>query len=176
MQNLLKTKNNGSIFQIYDCSLRNPTNVSVVSNMFTDTEQRAFTQTGAFACTSVLPEFPVRPWTMGCALPSLRWMSSGRAGHAWRCVALKQQQLEENELRDVAWGARFCDNISALRDGMRCTESKLTIISCLSRLWPQRRARTRSLARREPGDPDFVRKTSRLTFVCVWANILTFSP
>lgn len=46
----------------------------------------------------------------------------------------KQEQLEENELRYVAWGACFCDNISALRDGMRCTESKLTIISCVSRL------------------------------------------
>lgn len=88
------------------------------------------------------PRVPSSPMNDGCALPTLRWMRSGRAGHASLCVALKQEQLEENELRYVAWGARFCDNISALRDGMRCTESKLTIISCVSRLWPPPRTDT----------------------------------
>lgn len=43
---------------------------------------------------------------------------------------IKKEQLEENELYYVAWGTCFYDNISTLRDGMRCTESKLTFVHC----------------------------------------------
>lgn len=35
-----------------------------------------------------------------------------------------EEQSEENELCYVAWGAYLYDSISALLDGMRCTESK----------------------------------------------------
>lgn len=102
-------------------------------------------------------------------------MRSGGAGHASLCVALKQEQLGENELRYVAWDARFCDNISALRDGMRCAESKLTIVSCLPG-FDLSAAQGHAHLPGESRDPDSVRKTSHLTFVCVPTNVPTFSP
>lgn len=43
---------------------------------------------------------------------------------------VKKKQLGKNELRYVAWGACLYDSISTLRDGMRCTESKLTFLCC----------------------------------------------
>lgn len=64
----------------------------------------------------------------GSALPTLQVneRGSGGAGYGSLCVALGKEQLTQNELRYVARGARFGDNVSALRDGMRCTEGTLT--------------------------------------------------
>lgn len=46
----------------------------------------------------------------------------------------KKEQLEENELCYVAWSTCVYDNISSVRDGMRCTESKLTFVYCRNNL------------------------------------------
>ncbi|KAM7391723.1 hypothetical protein PAMP_022386 [Pampus punctatissimus] len=43
------------------------------------------------------------------------------------------QQSEENELCYVAWDKCFYDNVSALRDGMRCTERKPLSVAQLGR-------------------------------------------
>lgn len=51
-----------------------------------------------------------------------------RSGIRFTVRRIIKEQLEENELCYVAWGACFYDNISTLRDGMRCTESKLTFV------------------------------------------------
>lgn len=80
----------------------------------------------------------------GSALPTLQVneRGSGGAGYGSLCVALGKEQLAQNELRYVARGARFGDNISTLRDGMRCTEGTLTFCwqwkeaDNISQAWP----------------------------------------
>lgn len=77
----------------------------------------------------------VLPWTMEARSRYFRWMrGKRRSGIRFTVRRIKKkEQLEENELCYVAWGACFCDNISTLRDGMRCTESKLAFCWQLKR-------------------------------------------
>lgn len=77
------------------------------------------------------------PMNDGSALPTLQVneRGSGGAGYGSLCVALGKEQLTQNELRYVARGARFGDNISTLRDGMRCTEGTLTFCCPVKRSW-----------------------------------------
>lgn len=116
----------------------------------------------------------VCPWTMGARSRYFRWMrGKQRSGTQVTVRGIKESQLGENELRYVAWGACFHDSISTLRDGMRCTESKLTFICCTNN--PQVLTR---LERRAPlcgGDQaaDSVWKTWYSTVVRFLANSLT---
>lgn len=67
------------------------------------------------------------PMNDGSALPTLQ-VNEREAEIRLTVRRINKEQLEENELCYVAWGAYFYDNISTLRDGMRCTESKLTFV------------------------------------------------
>lgn len=75
---------------------------------------------------------PVLPWTMEARSRHFRWMR-GKRRSGIRFTVRRIKTEEENELCYVALGTCFCDNISTLRDGMRCTESKL-IFCCAIKL------------------------------------------
>lgn len=106
-----------------------------------------------------------------------RWMrGKRRSGIRFTVRRIKKEQLEENEWCYVAWGACFCDNISTLRDGMRCTESKLTFVAnkltIIHKLYLQPCWVPCSLVW-ENQATDSVRKSRYSTIVCFSANILT---
>lgn len=68
----------------------------------------------------------------GSALPTLQVneREAEERDTQFNVRGVKKKQLGKNELRYVARGACLYDSISALRDGMRCTESKLTFLCC----------------------------------------------
>lgn len=84
----------------------------------------------ASQCYSQRSGLCLSSWTMEARSRHFRWMrGKRRSGIRFTVCRITKEQLGENELCYVAWGACFYDNISTIRGGMRRTKSKLTFLS-----------------------------------------------